>query len=233
MQVMLSMNAYYIASQGVNREARDPEGRRGARHRHHRHHEGHARRPSSPTSSSTSLLDPAVQAEIATLKKGSPVVTNAKLDPEVAKLPGVFTTRRPVEQGSAGHRPQAARREDRRMAQVVHRERHQLMRHPPGLRLAQARRSFASMVRLDRAIAGRTRARPLPASGRSSGCSRRPAGWSRRVFAVAMAGDPAIQRARPYPRLARRRRLHARQFHRRCCARSTRGSSSTRSGSAC
>ena len=38
------------------------------------------------------VLDPAVQAEIAKLKKGSPVVTNAKLDPEVAKLPGVFTT---------------------------------------------------------------------------------------------------------------------------------------------
>ena len=33
-----------------------------------------------------------MQAEIATLKKGSPVVSNAKLDPEVAKLPGVFTT---------------------------------------------------------------------------------------------------------------------------------------------
>ncbi len=36
--------------------------------------------------------DDAVQSEIATLKKGSPVVTNAKLSPEVAKLPGVFTT---------------------------------------------------------------------------------------------------------------------------------------------
>ncbi len=38
------------------------------------------------------LLDPEVQAQIATLKKGSPVVTNAKLAPDVAKLPGVFTT---------------------------------------------------------------------------------------------------------------------------------------------
>ena len=36
------------------------------------------------------MLDPAVQAEIAKLKKGSPVVSNAKLDPEIAKLPGVF-----------------------------------------------------------------------------------------------------------------------------------------------
>ncbi len=38
------------------------------------------------------LLDPAVQAEVAKLKKGSPVVRDAKIDPETAKLPGVFTT---------------------------------------------------------------------------------------------------------------------------------------------
>jgi putative spermidine/putrescine transport system substrate-binding protein len=38
------------------------------------------------------LYDPEIQAEIAKLKKGSPAVLNAKLDPEVAKLPGVFTT---------------------------------------------------------------------------------------------------------------------------------------------
>src|ERR1700704_2251219 len=38
------------------------------------------------------LPDPAIQSQIATLKKGSPVVLNAKLDPAVAKLPGVFTT---------------------------------------------------------------------------------------------------------------------------------------------
>ena len=38
------------------------------------------------------MFDPAVQAEVATLKKGSPVVSNAKLDPEIAKLPGVFST---------------------------------------------------------------------------------------------------------------------------------------------
>ncbi|GEM96474.1 putative spermidine/putrescine transport system substrate-binding protein [Methylobacterium sp. PvP062] len=37
-------------------------------------------------------LDPEVQAKIAQLKKGSPTVTNAKVDPEIAKLPGVFTT---------------------------------------------------------------------------------------------------------------------------------------------
>ena len=38
------------------------------------------------------MFDPAIQAEVATLKKGSPVVTNAKLSPEVAKLPGVFSS---------------------------------------------------------------------------------------------------------------------------------------------
>jgi putative spermidine/putrescine transport system substrate-binding protein len=38
------------------------------------------------------LYDPEIQAEIAKLKKGSPAVLNANLDPEIAKLPGVFTT---------------------------------------------------------------------------------------------------------------------------------------------
>ena len=37
-------------------------------------------------------LDPQVQAEVAKFKKGSPVVVDAKIDAEVAKLPGVFTT---------------------------------------------------------------------------------------------------------------------------------------------
>jgi len=38
------------------------------------------------------MFDPAVQAEVATLKKGSPVVSNATLAPDIAKLPGVFST---------------------------------------------------------------------------------------------------------------------------------------------
>ena len=38
------------------------------------------------------LYDPDIQAKIALQKKGSPVVLNAQLDPEIAKLPGVFTT---------------------------------------------------------------------------------------------------------------------------------------------
>ena len=33
-----------------------------------------------------------VQAEVAKFKKGSPVVLDAKLDPAIAKLPGVFTS---------------------------------------------------------------------------------------------------------------------------------------------
>jgi putative spermidine/putrescine transport system substrate-binding protein len=37
-------------------------------------------------------LDAQVQAEVAKFKKGSPVVLNAKLDPAIAKLPGVFTS---------------------------------------------------------------------------------------------------------------------------------------------
>lgn len=90
-QVMLSMNAYYIASQGVNVKLAIPK-------------EGAvlgidtvgimkgSKNVELAYKFINVVLDPAVQAEIATLKKGSPVVTNAKLDPEVAKLPGVFTT---------------------------------------------------------------------------------------------------------------------------------------------
>jgi putative spermidine/putrescine transport system substrate-binding protein len=37
-------------------------------------------------------LDQQVQAEVAKFKKGSPVVMDAKIDPAVAALPGVFTT---------------------------------------------------------------------------------------------------------------------------------------------
>ena len=90
-QVMLSMNAYYIASQGVTLKLAIPK-------------EGAvlgidtmgimkgSKNVDLAYKFINVVLDPAVQAEIATPKKGSPVVTNAKLDPEVAKLPGVFTT---------------------------------------------------------------------------------------------------------------------------------------------
>jgi putative spermidine/putrescine transport system substrate-binding protein len=90
-QVMLSMNAYHIASQGVNLTVAIPK-------------EGAvlgidtigimkgSKNADLAYKFINVLLDPEVQKEIATLKKGSPVVTNAKLDPTVAKLPGVFTT---------------------------------------------------------------------------------------------------------------------------------------------
>ena len=88
---MLSMNAYYIASQGVKVAVVIPK-------------EGAVlgidtigimkgtKKADLAYKFINTILDPAVQAEIAKLKKGSPVVSNAKLDPEVAKLPGVFTT---------------------------------------------------------------------------------------------------------------------------------------------
>jgi putative spermidine/putrescine transport system substrate-binding protein len=90
-QVMLSMNAYYIQGQGVNVKLAIPK-------------EGAVlgvdtvaiMKGSKKTDLAykfiNALLDPDVQTQIATQKKGSPVVTNAKLDPELAKLPGVFTT---------------------------------------------------------------------------------------------------------------------------------------------
>jgi putative spermidine/putrescine transport system substrate-binding protein len=90
-QVMLSMNAYYIASQGVNVKLAIPK-------------EGAVLGIDTVAIMKGSknaelaykfiniLLDPAVQTEIATFKKGSPVVSTATLSPDVAKLPGVFTT---------------------------------------------------------------------------------------------------------------------------------------------
>lgn len=90
-QVMLSMNAYHIATQGVNLTVAIPK-------------EGAVLGIDTVGIMKGSknidlaykfinvVLDPEVQKEIATLKKGSPVVTNANLDPAVAKLPGVFTT---------------------------------------------------------------------------------------------------------------------------------------------
>jgi putative spermidine/putrescine transport system substrate-binding protein len=90
-QVMLSMNAYYIASQGIKLTVVIPK-------------EGAVlgidtigimkgtKKADLAHKFIDAVLDPEVQAQIVNLKKGSPVVSNAKLDPEVAKLPGVFTT---------------------------------------------------------------------------------------------------------------------------------------------
>jgi putative spermidine/putrescine transport system substrate-binding protein len=90
-QVILSMNAHYMAAQGVPIKLVIPkEGAvlgidtiaimKGSKH------------VDLAYKFINVMLDPAVQAEVANLKKGSPVVSNAKLDPEVAKLPGVFST---------------------------------------------------------------------------------------------------------------------------------------------
>jgi putative spermidine/putrescine transport system substrate-binding protein len=90
-QVVLSMNAYYIRDQGVPVQFVIPK-------------EGavlgvDAMGVMKGTTKAdlaykflNIALEPAVQAEIAELKKGSPVVDNARLKPETAALPGVFTT---------------------------------------------------------------------------------------------------------------------------------------------
>jgi putative spermidine/putrescine transport system substrate-binding protein len=89
-QVILSMNAYYMMGEGVPIKLVIPK-------------EGAVlgidtigimkgtKKSGLAYKFINAVLDPGVQAEIANLKKGSPVVTNAKLDPDVAKLPGVFT----------------------------------------------------------------------------------------------------------------------------------------------
>ena len=90
-QVVLSMNAYHMRGQGVPIELVIPK-------------EGAVLGVDTmgimKGSAKADLaykflniaLDPTVQAKIAELKKGSPVVDNAKLKPETAALPGVFTT---------------------------------------------------------------------------------------------------------------------------------------------
>jgi putative spermidine/putrescine transport system substrate-binding protein len=90
-QVILSMNAHHIINEGVNLRLVIPK-------------EGAvlgvdtvAIMKGSPRQELAYrfvnlCLDPAVQAAIASSKKGSPTVTNAQLDPAVARLPGVFTT---------------------------------------------------------------------------------------------------------------------------------------------
>lgn len=90
-QDVLSMNAYYMIGQGVPITVSIPK-------------EGGVLGVDSVAIMSGSkkidlaykfinaLYDPGVQAAIASQKKGSPVVLNAKLDPDIAKLPGVFTS---------------------------------------------------------------------------------------------------------------------------------------------
>ena len=90
-QDVLSMNAYYMIGQGVPVTVTIPT-------------EGGVLGVDSVAIMSGSkktdlaykfintLYDPEIQAKIARQKKGSPVVLNAKLDPDLAKLPGVFTS---------------------------------------------------------------------------------------------------------------------------------------------
>lgn len=90
-QIVLSMNAYYMIDQGVPIKLVIPK-------------EGGVLGIDSAAIMTGSkkqelaykfinmLLDPEIQAQIAKQKKGSPAVLNAKLDPAIAKLPGVFTT---------------------------------------------------------------------------------------------------------------------------------------------
>jgi putative spermidine/putrescine transport system substrate-binding protein len=90
-QVILSMNAHYMVGEGVPIELVIPkEGAvlgidtvaimKGSKKR------------DLAYKFINVALDPQVQAEVASFKKGSPVVTDAKIDPAIAKLPGVFTT---------------------------------------------------------------------------------------------------------------------------------------------
>jgi putative spermidine/putrescine transport system substrate-binding protein len=90
-QVILSMNAHYMAGEGVPIQLAIPK-------------EGAvlgidtvaimkgSKRAELAYKFINTTLDPAVQAEIAKFKKGSPVVLDAKIDSAIAQLPGVFTT---------------------------------------------------------------------------------------------------------------------------------------------
>jgi putative spermidine/putrescine transport system substrate-binding protein len=90
-QVILSMNAHYMKREGVNVELVMPR-------------EGGvlgidtvaimkgSNKVDLASKFIDALLDPQIQAEAAKIKGASPVVVNAKLDAETAKLVGVFTT---------------------------------------------------------------------------------------------------------------------------------------------
>lgn len=90
-QVVLSMNAYYMIGEGVPITLATPrEGAvlgidtvaimKGSQHVDLAHRFIDA------------LYDPAIQTEIATRKKGSPAILDAPLPPDIARLPGVFTS---------------------------------------------------------------------------------------------------------------------------------------------
>ena len=90
-QVILSMNAHYMAGEGVPIRLVIPK-------------EGAvlgidtvaimkgSKKSELAYKFINAALDPEVQAEVAKFKKGSPAVLDAKLDPAIARLPGVFST---------------------------------------------------------------------------------------------------------------------------------------------
>jgi len=90
-QVMLSMNAYHMQSEGLDVQIAIPA-------------EGAVLGVDTMGITAgtdqeelaykfiNAALDPEVQARIAEIKRGSPVVSNAVLSEEVAALPGIFTT---------------------------------------------------------------------------------------------------------------------------------------------
>jgi putative spermidine/putrescine transport system substrate-binding protein len=90
-QVVLSMNAYYMIGQGVPITVTIPKegGVLGVDTVAIMHG---SKKAELAYKFINDLYDPVVQAQIAKVKKGTPAVLNAKLDPEIAKLPGVFTT---------------------------------------------------------------------------------------------------------------------------------------------
>ncbi|MBY6048561.1 PotD/PotF family extracellular solute-binding protein [Vannielia litorea] len=90
-QILLSMNAYHMQNEGVDIQLAIPS-------------EGAVlgvdtmgitagtEKAELAYQFINAALDPEVQAEIAKIKKGSPVVTGVELPAEVSELPGVFTT---------------------------------------------------------------------------------------------------------------------------------------------
>ncbi|WP_353476112.1 polyamine ABC transporter substrate-binding protein (plasmid) [Salipiger sp. H15] len=90
-QIMLSMNAYHMQSEGLDVQLAIPK-------------EGAVlgvdtmgitagtEKEDLAYKFINAALDPEVQAQIAEIKKGSPVVSNVVLPEELAELPGIFTT---------------------------------------------------------------------------------------------------------------------------------------------
>ncbi|WP_062228502.1 ABC transporter substrate-binding protein [Aureimonas frigidaquae] len=90
-QVLLSMNAYHMQSEGLDVQLAIPK-------------EGAvlgidtmgitkgSKKQDLAYQFINTALDPQVQARIAEIKKGSPVVSNVTLPEELASLPGIFTT---------------------------------------------------------------------------------------------------------------------------------------------